>query len=114
MADAVQWDPRALEQVLARSQPLRSELERLGRKGVAFGEANAPDAAPLRQGYIDSFVWSIGHLPNHVPVLAIANTDWKAWWIEHGTAPHATAPGGHQVSMRAYHILDRTLDELRS
>lgn len=116
MADiSVQWDERAAKLLLERSPQMRALLEDMGQRGVAYGERHAPDAPPLRQGYIDSFEYSIGHTRDGLPALVIANTDWKAIFIERGTAPHSTntAGTGRPVSMPAHHIFDHMLDDLR-
>ncbi len=110
----VLWDERALDLLMERSAPLHAHLAQLGREGIAHAKSIAPDAPVLQQGYIDSFVATIGHERSGIPVLCIANTDWKTIWIERGTAPHATQPsGGGVVSTPAFHVLDKTLDSLR-
>lgn len=103
----------AVNRILDTSPELQRELERMGPDGVAYAKSISPDAVPLRAGYIDSFVWSVGRTPRGRRVLAIANTDFKALWIEHGTAPHSTHPAGGVVSTPAFHVLDKTLDHLR-
>lgn len=116
MADdfTVQWDENALRQVLRESPELQAHFEQLGEQGVRFGQDNAPDAPPLREGYIDSWVTSVGEdEQTRDPLLVIANTNWKALWIEFGTAPHQTGSKGAAVSTPAHHVLDHMIDHLR-
>jgi hypothetical protein len=114
MADGIEWDVAALRHALATSPDLRDHLERLGDAGIAYAKSIAPDAPALQKGYIDSFVADVDRGAHGIPQLAIANTDFKAWWIEAGTAPHSTRAGGLPVATPAHHVLDRTLDHLRS
>lgn len=106
----IHWDEKALNQTLAESHELRQQLHRIGDKGAE----HAKRISPRRSGdYADAFVVTVGRTADGIPLMCLANTDWKARWIERGTAPHLIGRGERLLSMEASHILDRTLDHLR-
>lgn len=96
----ITFDVAATNRVLENSAELKALLRRLGERGVQHGAS----IAPVQSGdYRDGFVYTIGHDQHGRPALCVANTDFKTWWIEKGTAG---AP--------ARHVLDQVLDDLRS
>jgi hypothetical protein len=114
----VSVDMAAARRALNNAQ-MRTELNRIGRAGVRYGRSIAPDAPPLRRGYIRGFFWQIQVDAAGVPRLSIGNRNWKTLWIEHGTAPHPTHPRGRTgtgpvIHSPAHHVFDRILDHLRT
>lgn len=110
----IRFDLRAVNAVLTHSKPLRRELKAIAERGVEYAKSIAPDAPPLREGYVEGLKAVVR--TEHAVRGYVVSTDWKTWWIEKGTAPHATGKGGQGgavISSPAHHVLSRTLDHLR-
>src|SRR3954464_8782233 len=110
----INWDQRAMDRILKRSTALRRMITGAGESGVRFAKGIAPDQAPIGRGYVEGLQFqyvSNGH--RGLPEGRIVSTDFKTWWVEKGTQPHPTRPGGALVSMPAQHVLARTLAHIR-
>lgn len=66
---------------------------------------NAPDHPAIGKGYIASFEVHVGKVNGDL-VCRVINTDFKAWWVEHG------AMAGGRTHVLNYRVLGNALRSL--
>lgn len=95
-------DRAAFREHLLNAEWMVAEMDRRAVKGYEFARDISPDATPLEEGYIASFVIFSGRdggTENDRAYAELANTSDHAVYVEFGTE--------HQ---EAHHVLTRAMD----
>lgn len=98
-------NPEAIDELM-HTKKMKEMLREKGERVMHQAINTSPDAPHLQAGYIDSFEVQMGEVDDK-PVCWVVNTDFKAWWVEHG------ARAGGTTSVLNYRTLGRALEILR-